>query len=102
MRILFLDQFSDPGGGQHCLLDVIEETVSRGWFATVALPGDGPFVDAVRRLGVEVIRVPCGPYRSERKSLWDILRFGSDLVWQYRGLRSALGKSDFDLMYVNG
>jgi glycosyltransferase involved in cell wall biosynthesis len=102
MNILFADQFSGLGGGQRCLLDVIEEAVSRGWRATVALPGEGPFADAVRRAGAGIIPVPCGPYRSGRKTLRDVLRFSSDVAGQYLRLRTALRDSRCDLVYVNG
>jgi len=42
VRIVFLDQFSDFGGAQLCLRDVIEEVSSRGWQAEVMAPGAGP------------------------------------------------------------
>src|ERR1044072_7596623 len=102
MNILFVDQYSELGGGQRCLLDIVEETLARKWSATVALPGDGSFTEALHNMGIEVASIPCGPYRSERKTMGDVLRFGSDLTTQYRLLRRLIRNGRFDLLYVNG
>ena len=102
MNVLFLDQYSALGGGQRCLLDIVEETLARNWAATVALPGDGCFAEALRRMDVDVVSIPCGPYRSERKAAVDVLRFGSDFAAQYRLLRGLMRTGRFDLVYVNG
>ena len=40
MNILFLDQFSDLGGAQRCLLDLLPAVIERGWRAHVAAPGE--------------------------------------------------------------
>ncbi len=102
MNVLFLDQYSALGGGQRCLLDTVEETLARNWAATVALPGDGCFAEALRGMDVDVVSIPCGPYRSERKAAVDVLRFGSDFATQYRLLRGLMRTGRFDLVYVNG
>jgi|HubBroStandDraft_6_1064221.scaffolds.fasta_scaffold125057_2 glycosyltransferase involved in cell wall biosynthesis len=98
MDVLFLDQFSELGGAQRCLLDLLPEMEARGWRASAALPGDGPLLDLLRARGVHVHRVPCGPYRSGRKSAADMLRFTRDVQGQVSVLRSL----KFDLLYVNG
>src|SRR3954454_3789656 len=102
MNVLFLDQYSTLGGGQRCLLEIVEETLARNGAATVALPGDGSFAEALRRIDAEVVSIPCGPYRSERKAGVDVLRFGSDFAAQYRFLRGLVRTVPFDLVYVNG
>jgi glycosyltransferase involved in cell wall biosynthesis len=38
MNVLFLDQFGQLGGAQHCLLDLIPAVLSRGWVAHAAVP----------------------------------------------------------------
>jgi glycosyltransferase involved in cell wall biosynthesis len=98
MNILFLDQFSELGGAQRCLLDLLPEIEKRGWRASAALPGGGPLVESLRARHVDVHEIPCGPYRSGRKSLPDMVRFMRDLRSQVSVLRSL----NFDLLYVNG
>lgn len=69
MKILFLDQFSDFGGAQKGLLDLLPAVGAAGWFAEVALPGGGPLIEQVRVLGGKVHSLPNHPYRSHRRSL---------------------------------
>jgi glycosyltransferase involved in cell wall biosynthesis len=42
VKILFADQFSELGGAQLCLLDLLEEVQRRGWQAHIVAPGNGP------------------------------------------------------------
>lgn len=98
MEVLFLDQFSELGGAQKCLLDLLPEIERRGWRASAAVPGDGPLVKLLRARNVAVHKIPCGPYRSGSKSIADMLRFTRDLQRQVNLLRPL----NFDLLYVNG
>jgi glycosyltransferase involved in cell wall biosynthesis len=96
--VLFLDQFSELGGAQKCLLDLLPAIEARGWRAAAALPGAGPLVGLLRARGVPVHPIPCGPYRSGSKSISDVARFTRDLRQQVKILRPL----EFDLLYVNG
>lgn len=98
MDVLFLDQFSELGGAQKCLLDLLPAIEERGWRASAALPGDGPLVKLLLARNVEVLPIPCGPYRSGSKSVGDMLRFRRDVLQQV----SVLRELKFDLLYVNG
>jgi glycosyltransferase involved in cell wall biosynthesis len=98
MNVLFLDQFSELGGAQKCLLDLLPEIEERGWRASVALPGDGPLVKLLRARNIQVHSIHCGPYRSGRKGIADMLRFTRDLRRQV----TVLSPLNFDLLYVNG
>jgi glycosyltransferase involved in cell wall biosynthesis len=98
MKVLFLDQFSELGGAQRCLLDLLPAIEERGWRASAALPGDGPLVERLRELHVSVHKIPCGPYRSGNKGIADMARFLGDL----RSQVSALRLLNVDLVYVNG
>ena len=102
MRLLLLDQFSDPGGAQQGLLELLPAIRERGWKALVALPGSGELFPRIRALGFEVARVECGPYTSGRKSLMDAARFLTGtpkLARQIRGLAERIGA---DVVYING
>ena len=98
MRVLVLDQFSELGGAQRCLLDLIPALLDRRWDVRMLLPGEGPLVQALHDLGVPVQLVQCGPYTAGRKTLRDVVRFVGD----YRAITKAVERQSADLIYVNG
>ena len=102
MRLLLLDQFSDPGGAQQGLLELLPAIRERGWKALVALPGDGDLFPRIRALGFDVARVECGPYTSGRKSLMDAARFVTGTPKLARQIRRLAERIDADLVYING
>jgi glycosyltransferase involved in cell wall biosynthesis len=100
MRVLLLDQFSEPGGAQQAMLDLLPELRARGWDATVGLPGKGEFAEEVRRRGLCVHRISCGPFAQGRKTTGDLARFAVQLPVLARQIRSlAVGA---DVVYING
>ena len=102
MNILFLDQFSDLGGAQQCLLDLIPAVQNAGWQAHVAAPGDGPLFGRLRDMGVPTYSIPCGPYSSGRKTGADTLRFACQAPWLVAAIRNLARRVEPDLLYVNG
>jgi glycosyltransferase involved in cell wall biosynthesis len=98
MRVLVLDQFSELGGAQRCLLDLMPALLARGWEVRVLLPCDGPLMARLRDFGIAVVPVRCGPYSSGRKTLRDAIRFAGD----YRAITRAVAEHSADLIYVNG
>jgi glycosyltransferase involved in cell wall biosynthesis len=102
MKILFLDQYSDLGGAQHCLLDLLPVVAFARWEAQVAVPGDGPLVSRLRELGVAVESLPLGSYRSHRKSAWDSLRFAASAPRLAFAIRRLVKRFQPDCIYVNG
>ena len=102
MRVLLLDQFSEPGGAQRMLLDLLAAMRSRGWCAEVALPGEGPLFDSVRSLGFPALRIDCGPYRSGRKSVADFGRFVTEIPRLAAQIRTLAASLEPDLVYING
>jgi len=102
MRLLILEQFSDPGGAQQALLELLPAIRERGWDAVVGMPGDGPLFNAIRALGFETARLECGPFRSGRKSAADALRFLSGMPRLARRVRLLAKQVRADLIYVNG
>ncbi len=102
MNLLLLDQFSDPGGAQQGLLDLLPAIRERGWPALVGLPGEGEMFDRVAALGFDAEQVECGPYSSGKKSPADLARFAKGtprLIWQIRRMAQRV---DAGLIYVNG
>lgn len=102
MNLLVLDQFSDPGGAQQVLMELLPGMRERGWRALVGVPGQGEVPVRARGLGFETAQVECGPYRAGRKSAADVARFlvaTPLLAWQVRRLAA---RAQADLVYVNG
>lgn len=102
MRLLLLDQFSDMGGAQHGLLDLLPAIQERGWKALAGLPGDGELFQRARALGFDTARVECGPYASGKKSLMDVGRFLMGLPRLARRIRGLADSIHADLVYING
>ena len=55
MNLLLLDQFSEPGGAQQVLLELLPALGERGWQCLVGLPGEGSLFARLRELGVDAI-----------------------------------------------
>lgn len=89
MRILFADQFSQPGGAQQCLRDVMEEARSRGWSTRLMNPGNG-------------LPASVGSYANGTKSLRDMSLYGADMWKAARAMRRVVREDRIDLIYVNG
>ncbi|MFY9724673.1 MAG: glycosyltransferase family 4 protein [Bryobacteraceae bacterium] len=102
MRLLILDQFSDPGGAQQALLELLPSIRERGWNATAGMPGDGPLLEQIGALGFETARIDCGPYNSGRKTPADALRFLTGLPHLSRQIGLLAKQTQADLVYVNG
>ncbi|HXB70008.1 MAG TPA: glycosyltransferase family 4 protein [Candidatus Acidoferrales bacterium] len=102
MNLLLLDQFSQPGGAQQCLLELLPAIRRRGWKSLVGLPGEGPLFARIRELGLDSARIDCGPYSSGTKSMADVARFAAETPKLARQIRSLVGDFNADLVYLNG
>jgi len=102
MRVLILDQYSEPGGAQRCLMDLLPAMRGAGWELRVAAPGEGSLFEAARAAGAATARIDCGPYTQGRKTTEDALRFVGDQPRLVRQLRALIQQSRPDLVYVNG
>ncbi len=56
MNVLFIDQFSELGGAQQCLLDLLPAVEKQGWRAHALLPGDGPLIRRLQAAGVDLVK----------------------------------------------
>ena len=102
MNILFLDQFSEMGGAQRCLADLLPATARRGWQAHLAIPGNGPLVEFGRLYRASVHTLACGPYHSGRKRWTDVASFARQLPSQVRTIARIIREHKIDVLYVNG
>lgn len=97
MRILLVDQFSELGGAQRCLLEAAEGFAERGWEITAAIP-EGPLAGRLEGLGASIVSISCGPFQSVRKNASDAARFAAQFFSQAR----AIARTKADVVYVNG
>jgi glycosyltransferase involved in cell wall biosynthesis len=102
MKILFVDQFSELGGAQLGLRDLLDETTRRGWEPTVMAPGDGPLIRACEQQGIPVCALPLSQYSNGHKTVRDLMHFGPDLGSCAVAIRRVAGRFRPDLIYVNG
>jgi glycosyltransferase involved in cell wall biosynthesis len=100
MKLLVLDQFSDLGGAQQALAELLPAMTAEGWRGTLAIPGDGLLFERARAAGFATERIDCGPYRSGSKSMADAARFARDTLRLARRVRRLA--QGVDLVYVNG
>ncbi len=100
MRVLFLDQFSDLGGAQQCLIDLIDGMPRSGLHA--ALPCRGPLAEALEHRGVVVHRLFDVHYTNGRKTVSDLFRFAVDTPRLAARIRTLVQRHQIDLVYVNG
>lgn len=99
MRLLIADQFSDIGGAQRVLLELLPAFRTQGWEILLAVPGQG---ELTRRAGVPVADIPCGPFGCGYKTASDHLRFVHQLPVLRKRLRQLVREFGPDVLYVNG
>ena len=101
MKILILDQFSEPGGAQLCLRDLGPEIARRRWQATFMAPGDRGIRESLEDMGIRCEQLPGLSYTNGRKSPGDMLRFGLDIP-RLILTTQRLVRDHPDLVYING
>ncbi len=102
MRILFLDQFSERGGAQLVLRDVLDETARRGWRAMAMMPGDGPLRTDCGDRGIPTRALPLLGCANGHKTATDIVRYAADSMRAAAAVRATAREFEPDLIYVNG
>jgi len=102
VNVLCLDQFSELGGAQRCLLDLLPALVERGWSVHVAAAGGGPLGARAAALGATADAIHCGPYSSGGKTPLDMARFAAEAPSLAGEIRRLARRYRADLIYVNG
>jgi glycosyltransferase involved in cell wall biosynthesis len=102
MNVLFADQFSEPGGAQRCLMDLLPAVLERGWKPLVLAPGEGDLLQWCQAHGVPWGQLPLSGYSAGRKSAVDALRFAAEWPRVHSALREAARRHRAALLYING
>jgi len=101
-KILCVDQFVNMGGAQRSLLDLLPAFAARGWYSSVAIPGEGPFAEMIRRSGFRTHSFAASAYSSKKKPLWQLLRYGFKIPGLVEFLADVVERENVNLLYING
>ncbi len=102
MNILFIDQFTDPGGAQCCLMDLLPEVKCRGWNPHLLAPGNGELARWCRAGEIPVHTLPLRSCSNGTKTAMDLLRYSFDVPRMSAAIRRLVRSRAIDLIYVNG
>jgi glycosyltransferase involved in cell wall biosynthesis len=102
VNLLFLDQFSDLGGAQQCLLDLVPAVQAAGWNVSCAVPGAGSLVEKLRKRDCDVYPLRAIPLAAGTKTPLDFVRFGVEAPRLALEISRLARKTQADLLYVNG
>lgn len=102
MNILCVDQFSNLGGGQRCLFDLLPAFLNRGWSVQVALPGPGPFQKKLYSTGIQTHSLSPSSYTSMNKPPRETVKYAMELPRLAYKLVRLCRSQRIDLLYVNG
>lgn len=102
MNILFIDQFTDPGGAQCCLMNLLPEVKRRGWHPRLLAPGDGELARWCRAFEIPVHALPLRPCANGTKTAMDLLRYSFDVPRMIAAVRGIILRHGIDMIYVNG
>jgi glycosyltransferase involved in cell wall biosynthesis len=99
--ILFLEQQAHRAGAQRVLAEVLR-AVEPDYLPIVGFPEDGPFVEEIKRRGIETILYPLGRYSSGRKSIADVRNLALRSFYCGWLLARAIRRRGMQLVYING
>jgi glycosyltransferase involved in cell wall biosynthesis len=102
MKILIADQYSELGGAQRVLLELLPAIEREGWEIVLALPGDGALRKRAEERGVHCEEIACGPFGCGGKSVADYLRFAVQFPKLTMQLRRLVDQLRPDVVYLNG
>ncbi len=102
MKVFFVDQYAQLGGGQRILLDIVEDFMESGIECVVALPERGPVADHLENQGIVVRRFTLPGMEAGRKGLRDRLAYFPAALKAGRELKSIAQEQRADLVFCNG
>src|SRR5438270_740189 len=102
LKVLFVDQFSELGGGQRILHDIVHFFSCEGVECIVALPGNGLFAQTLRNEKVLVRDYPLARLSSGRKGLRDAFLLLRTVRLTTRALDAMIEEVSPDVIFCNG
>jgi glycosyltransferase involved in cell wall biosynthesis len=101
IKILFLEQFSEIGGGQTVLLSILESLDRNKYTPIVALPKEGPLSKRLEQLNVKYFIYPLGEYSLGRKSIFDVISYFFNSIKSIFILNRLIKSQNIQLIYAN-
>ncbi|MBU0573544.1 MAG: glycosyltransferase family 4 protein [Candidatus Margulisbacteria bacterium] len=101
LNILFINQFSEMGGGEKALLSIIKNLDKTRYRPSVVLPRAGKLSKALKDMKVSCHFVAIGEYSDGRKKLVDVLKY---LIFSFNvvpKLIERIKKDHIDIIYAN-
>lgn len=101
--ILYIYHVSDIGGGSFCLLNILKELNRQLYKPIVLLKRDGPLVDEIRKLNIDIFFLPTlstVPYNQTTLSIsaiWNALK----IFFSFKKFKRLLDVISPDLVYIN-
>lgn len=102
-RILFMHHASSIGGGSYCLLNVVNAVDKTLFEPLVALKGEGPLADELRKLGLEVVffrEMAAIPYNRGFLQPGSINSYCA-VARSKKALKHLLEDNKIDVLYLN-
>lgn len=102
-KILYIYHTSAIGGGSYCLLNILKELDRSRFEASVLLANNGPLVEEIRKLNIDVFfydRIQSVPYNStllKPKRIWNL----SMLQFHFQKYVKIVKSIKPDIVYVN-
>lgn len=101
--ILYIYHVSDIGGGSFCLLNILKELNRQLYKPIVLLKRDGPLVDEIRKLDIDIFFLPTlstVPYNQTTLSIsaiWNALK----IFFSFKKFKRLLDVISPELVYIN-
>ena len=102
-KILYVFHCSTIGGGSYCLLNILKNIDRNKYIPTVLLAYNGPLVDEIEKLGIEVLFYPKLDSTPYNLSLWKrgtIAKY-CKINKSFGGFMEKLKQINPDLVYLN-
>jgi len=100
-NILFLEQFSNVGGGQTVLLNIIKGLDKAKITPYVVIPAKGEFSGQLEALSVKYYVLPIGRYSAGRKTVFDAIAYFMRSIFLIPATISLIRRLNIDLVYAN-
>lgn len=101
MTVCFVSHDAGLGGASRALIELVDALQNLGIRCRVVVPGKGPLVGELRRLGVGVSWLPCPWWAGRRAAPWDRLGRSAATLLMLTPFVARLAKLGCDVVYTN-
>jgi glycosyltransferase involved in cell wall biosynthesis len=101
-RVLFVEQWSELGGGQRLLMDLVDYLQGRGVTCAVAFPSRGPVRDELERRSVRTFDFALPALSGGKKSVAEKTQFLMSMPRASTAIAKAARRFRADLVFANG